>query len=125
LLQVVPPVVHLSAMQGKTTVDVSGSANLTLFPSALGDLSIYAGQNVQLQSHGNGGLVMADGDPLRWPSVTMPAKERDDDSTPRLAENIKLPELGLGDNTDVAQPWPRGCLRARTWLSLQEMPPTS
>jgi filamentous hemagglutinin len=91
LLQAAPPIVRLAAMQGNATIDITKAANLTLFPSDQGDLSIFAGQDVQLQSHGNGGLVMADGDASRWPSVSHPVQERASAST--LIENLNLPEL--------------------------------
>ena len=72
LALVAPPVLRLSALGGDLSIVVPAVLDQALYPSAVGDLSLYAARNLNLAA---GSLVMADGDPLRWPSVHAPVAE--------------------------------------------------
>jgi len=69
-----PPVVQLQALGGDLGVFLPASSRgLTLFPSAQGELSLYAQTNLQLQTNSNtAALVMSDQPPEQLPSPAQP-----------------------------------------------------
>lgn len=77
VVSVAPPSVTVSAVQGNLTFNTSAEKPLILFPSATGQLNLFAGQNLLVSVAGtgtNGGLVMADGDLAKWATTANPAR---------------------------------------------------
>lgn len=76
-ISVAPPSVAVSALQGNLTFNTSADKPLILFPSATGQLNLFAGENLWVNSAGTGikgGLVMADGDLSKWATTANPAR---------------------------------------------------
>lgn len=96
LAQVAPPTVHLSSGTGDVRLLTADPYALWLFPSATGNLSLYAGGDMVLRG-GARGIVMLEGDPARWPSPSRPALETG--WTDGVQATLRPAELGLaGDN---------------------------
>lgn len=100
LAQVAPPTVQVSALDGAVKLLTSELYALWLFPSATGNLSVYAGHDLSIQG-GSRGVVMLDGDPGRWPSVSRPALETG--WTDGVYATLRPAELGLaGENRKLS-----------------------
>lgn len=89
-----PPVVRLQAEGGDLTVSLKGDRNLVLFPSAQGDISLFAAGNLTaaVPAGGRAGIIMAESDPAYWPSVTQPILASDLTIT-ALPKEIALSDL--------------------------------
>jgi filamentous hemagglutinin len=75
LALVAPPVMSLQAQGGDLTVSIQAGKSVTMFPSATGDLSLYASADAKLNSingTGDASLQMADTDPAAWPVLGNP-----------------------------------------------------
>ncbi|MFT3858872.1 MAG: filamentous hemagglutinin family protein [Aquabacterium sp.] len=69
LPSVVPPIVHVSAGGGDLRVELGSPGDakaLVLYPSAVGDLSLFAAGDMRLNA---GKLLMSGTDPVWWPSL--------------------------------------------------------
>lgn len=96
-LVIYPPILQAIAHRGDVNIDKS----LTLYPSAAGDLQIYADGTL----HVNGALTMSDADPQALPTVDNPAPRffKFNSIEPGLLEFAATPLHLAGDSGDPAR----------------------